>query len=206
MTQAELNRLDERVLALIQSFQLREAVAPSREEIARHLHLPNLHTAQRAVERLNNKGQLYFKKNSKRAIEIVGREIKGEPIAEIPLLGIVAAGRPIEAIEDAQTIQVPSFFIRGPSPHYVLKVRGHSMIEDHICDGDFVVVRSQSTANNGEKVIALLDNEATLKTFYQKEGRTELHPSNENMSPIIVEAHQTLRIAGVYVGHIHKEQ
>jgi repressor LexA len=206
MTKAELDRLDERVLTSIHSFQIREGFAPSRDEIARDLRLPNLHTAQRAVERLSEMGRLQFEKNSKRGIEIAGQQEKLARIVELRLLGTVAAGRPIEAIEGDERIQVPAFFIRGAAPHFVLRVKGNSMIDDHILDGDFVIVKSQSTANNGEKVVALIDNEATLKRFYQKQGRIELHPANEMMTPIVVEAHQQLRIAGVYVGHLHKEQ
>jgi repressor LexA len=197
-----MSATDERVLDFIRSFQISEGVAPTRQEIASGLTLGSLMSAQRAVQRLKDAGHLEFGSQSKRAIRVTEPTEPRSSVIELPMLGSVAAGRPIEAIESTERLAIPASMIRGATPHFVLKVKGDSMIEDQICDGDFVIVRQQDTANNGDKVVALIDNEATLKTFYRKSGRVELHPANSTLKPILVEAHQHLRIAGVYVGLI----
>jgi repressor LexA len=194
-----------RVLAFIQSFEVREGLSPTRQEIKEGLALPNLMAAQRAVQKLKKLGHLRFETQSKRGIELTHGATKTARHSNeilLPLLGEVAAGKPIEAIENYETLPVPRIFVKGSAPHFVLKVSGDSMIEDHICDGDFVIIRSTETAHNGEKVVALIDGHATLKRFYRKQGRVELHPANEKMKPILVEAHQHLRIAGIFTGLI----
>lgn len=205
MSKAQLETFDRRVLQFVRTFQLKEGNSPTRAEIMEALKLPHLMAAQRALDRLQENGLLEVEKNAARGISVAGTDTSSNEIAVLPLLGVVAAGQPIEAIENASTIQVPLSLIRGNARHFVLRVRGDSMIEDHICDGDLVIVREQETAINGDRVIALIDNEATLKRFYKRQGRIELHPANENMSPIIVQAHQHLRIAGVYVGLIRNQ-
>lgn len=200
MTKAQLDALDERVFSFIRSYQLKEGISPSREEIFSSLKLSGIMTAQRSVERLKRKKKIRFTKNSKRGIESPELEAESSSLIHLPLLGTVAAGSPIEAIEQAESIQVPRNLVRGMVPHFVLRVRGDSMIEDHICDGDFVVIRQQLTANNGDRVVALINNKATLKRFNRKMGQIQLHPANPNHSPIIVESHHHFRIAGIYVG------
>jgi len=210
LTQAQLDQLDERVFAFIRSYQLGNGVPPSRAEIASGLGLSGIMAAQRSVERLKQKGKLRFDKNAKRGLEDLTASAdltanKQTDWVELPLLGAVAAGCPIEtieAIENAERMQVPRSFLSKNFPHFVLKIRGDSMMDDHICDGDFVIIRQQESANNGDRVVALIDNEATLKRFYRKMDRIELHPANPNHSPIIVESHHHFRIAGVYVGLI----
>jgi len=205
--------MDERVLSFIRSFVLREGVPPTRQEIADALELPNLMAAQRAVHRLRDQGFLTFDAQSKRGIALsreAASSLGGEGVVELPLLGAVAAGRPIEAIgealESALRMAVPQSLIRGGAAHFLLQVKGDSMIEDHICDGDYVIVRSQADARDGEKVVAILDGEATLKRLRRSGGRVELHPANASMRPILVGAHQHLRIAGVYAGLIRIER
>jgi repressor LexA len=110
----------------------------------------------------------------------------------------VAAGKPIEAVEDVDVIEVPPSMARD-GDHFVLQVKGDSMTEDGIMDGDFVVVRKQATALNGETVVALIDNEATVKKYYQKEDRVELRPAHKDMEPITVKEGD-LRIEGKVVG------
>jgi repressor LexA len=154
--------------------------------------------------KLRECGKLQFSPHSKRAIELV--EADEDESIPLPLLGNVAAGLPIEAIEYFDKIQVPRSMIKGPGSYFVLKVKGNSMIEDQICDGDYVVIKQQDTAQQGERVVALLDNDATLKRFYRKKDRVELHPANSTMKPIIIEPHQHLRILGVYVGLIRIEK
>jgi repressor LexA len=202
----QLSQGDARVLAFIRSFLLRNGIAPTRKEIARDLGLKSVMAAQRAVQKLRDCGRLAFDTQSKRAIQVIEAEKVRSDVVDLPLLGAVAAGLPIEAIESSERIQVPANMVHGSTPHFVLLVKGNSMIEDHICDGDYVIVRKQANANNGEKVVALIDGEATLKRIYQKQGRVELHPANADMKPIIVEAHQHLRLAGVFTGLIRIER
>jgi repressor LexA len=118
---------------------------------------------------------------------------------ELPLVGTVAAGRPIEAIETADTIEVPPSMV-GRGENFALRVRGDSMVGDGILDGDFVVVRKQASADSGQTVVALIGNEATVKRLVRKDGRIELHPANPAMAPILVENAEELRIEGVVVG------
>lgn len=122
--------------------------------------------------------------------------------AELPFIGSVAAGQPIEAVESDERFNFQDTF--GGENHFVLKVKGTSMIEDHIEDGDFVVIRPQKTAENGERVVAMIDGETTLKRFYQKAGRVELRPCNSSMAPIEVDPGSDAGIMGVLVGVMRK--
>ena len=119
---------------------------------------------------------------------------------EFPLLGRVAAGKPIEAVEDVDVIEVPPSMV-GSGEHFVLHVKGDSMKDDGILDGDFVVVRKQPTAENGETVVALINNEATIKKYYKRERDVELRPANDEIESIIVKRGE-MRIQGKVVGVI----
>jgi repressor LexA len=119
----------------------------------------------------------------------------------LPLAGTVAAGKPIEALETSDTIEVPSS-LAGQGQNFVLRIQGNSMVGDGILDGDYVVVRKQTNADNGQTVVALIRGEATVKRFYRRGKRIELHPANPAMSPILVEDEESFRIEGVVVGVI----
>jgi repressor LexA len=200
------NRKDEQVLSFIRSYELQTGEAPTRQEIAEGVGLPNKMAAQRIVEKLRRHGMLNYESQAKRSLEIISVSSEEVGIAELSVLGLVAAGRPIEAIQrNDVSLKVPASMIRSGYPHFALKVSGNSMIEDSICDGDYVVVRQQAAAENGETVVALLDGEATLKRYYRKGNQVELRPANSSMVPIIVESHQHLRILGVYVGLIRMD-
>jgi len=121
---------------------------------------------------------------------------------EFPLLGKVAAGKPIEAVEDANVIEVPPSMV-GPGDHFVLVVEGDSMVDDGILNGDFVVIRKQPTAENGETVVALVENEATVKRYYRTGGKVELRPANERMRSFWFKKGD-LRIEGKVVGVIRR--
>jgi repressor LexA len=193
---------EERVLNFIQSYELKNGEIPTRQEIAEALKLSNVMAAQRAVKKLRDEGKLTFEKNSVRGLQLVEVDSDDE-IAELPMLGVVAAGRPIEAVErNEMNLKVPAYMIKPGYPHFALRVSGSSMIEDGIFDGDHVVVRQQAVAEEGETVVALLDGEATLKRFHRKGKQIELRPANSTMGPIVVGSHQHLRILGVYVGLI----
>ena len=139
-------------------------------------------------------------KNRKRAIEVI-RPVESRRF-EVPLAGTVAAGRPIEAVETSDVIEIPPS-MRGRGDVFALRVKGDSMRDDGILDGDYVVVRRQSTAENGETVVALVENEATVKKIYRQRGHVELRPAHEGMPPIRVREGD-LRIEGKVVGVLRK--
>jgi len=174
--------------------------APSFDEICTHFDFRSYNTVTTYLKALERKGYIRLpqKKNQKRSIEVIS------PVEtkrfEFPLLGKVAAGKPIEAIEDVSTIEVPPSMIGG-GDHFTLMVKGDSMIEDGILDGDFVVIRKQSTAENGETVVALINNEATIKKYYKKKDHVELRPAHRGMQSLIAKEGD-LRIQGKLVGVI----
>src|SRR4051794_31428515 len=151
---------------------------------------------------LEKKGLIIREKQAARAIQLSDREPPA--LAELPYVGSVAAGEPIPALEQTpDRFNFMEYF--GGDGHFVLRVKGQSMIEDHIEDGDYVVIREQNEATNGERVVAMIDNEVTLKKFYKKNGEIVLQPSNETMEPIHVDpSQQETRILGVLVGVMRK--
>jgi repressor LexA len=174
--------------------------SPSFEEICSHFGFTSYNTVTTYLKALERKGYIRLprKKNQKRSIKVIS------PVEtkrfEFPLLGRVAAGRPIEAVEDVDVIEVPPSMI-GQGDHFVLQVKGDSMKEDGIFDGDFIVIRKQPIAENGEMVVALINNEATVKRFYKQKQYVELRPAHTGMEPIIVKQ-EDLRIEGKIVGVI----
>ncbi|NBO90784.1 MAG: transcriptional repressor LexA [Planctomycetia bacterium] len=152
---------------------------------------------------LVKKGAIIRKGQSARAIRLVDAPTNSNKGGtELPLFGSVAAGVPIAAEATHERFNFQEMF-GGPN-HFVLAVRGQSMIEDHIDDGDYVVIRPQATAENGERVVAMIDNEVTLKKFYQKEGRITLQPCNGSMKPIEVNPESDTRVLGLLVGVLRK--
>jgi repressor LexA len=150
---------------------------------------------------LVKKGFILRQENSARAIQLVNHRRPGS--AELPMLGLVAAGTPTQAVEQQDHIDFTDLF--GGTEHYALKVCGQSMIEDHIDDGDYVVIRRQETAENGERVVAMIDNEVTLKRFHRERGgQVRLDPANGKMQPIYLDPHADNRILGVLVGVLRK--
>jgi repressor LexA len=148
---------------------------------------------------LVRKGLILRQGKSARAIQLVDHRPPG---AELPLVGSVAAGTPIEAVAQQDRLDFTQLFC-GPD-HYALRVRGQSMINDHIDDGDFVVIRRQDTAENGDRVVAMIDNEVTLKRYYRDKGQVRLEPANERMQPIMVDPSSESCILGVLVGVLRK--
>jgi repressor LexA len=149
---------------------------------------------------LVKKGLIHREDKSARAIQLMDHQ---PPVsAELPLYGSVAAGVPITAVETQERFNFADTFC-GPD-HYVLRVKGQSMIEDHIDDGDYVVIRPQQTAENGERVVAMIDNEVTLKKFYHQGGSVVLQPCNGTMQPIVVDPTSDTKVLGVLVGVLRK--
>jgi len=171
---------------------------PSFDEICSNFGFSSCNTVTTYLKILERKGYIRLpgKKNQKRAIEVISPvEIRR---FEFPLLGKVAAGKPIEAIENVDAIEVPPS-MTGKGDYFVLQVKGHSMQEDGILDGDFVVVKKQPTAKNGETVVALINNEATVKKYYNRKDHVELRPAHTGMKSIRVKEGD-FRIEGLVKG------
>lgn len=175
-----------------------QGFAPSQQEIAKAFGFRSLGTVQNYLVRLEREGLLSRNWNGRRSLRLAAVPEHG---MKLPLAGTVAAGKPIEAIETSDSIDVPPAMV-GAGEHFVLHVAGDSMIDDGILDGDYVVVRKQATAENGQTVVALLDNEATVKRLHRSGQIIELHPANPTMQPITVDAEMPFGIEGVVVGVI----
>jgi len=194
----KLTDKQKRFLSYVSGYVEEWGRSPSFDEICSQFGFRSYNTVTTYLKILERKGyvRLPREKNRKRAIEVIS------PVEtkrfEFPLLGRVAAGKPIEAVEDIKAIEVPPSMV-GSGDHFVLQVNGDSMKEDGILDGDFVVVRKQPTAENGETVVALINNEATVKKYYQKNGHVELRPAHTEMRPLQVREGD-LRIEGKVVG------
>ncbi len=194
------------VLGFIESELERKGVAPTLREIAERFGFASTASAQKHIALLERKGYLRREKHQKRGLILVGREGRKRDrrgMVELDLLGLVAAGSPIESIPDPEPVSVPPSLVRS-GRHYVLKVRGESMIDDGIHDGDMVVVQEVAAAGDGDMVVALVDGEVTLKRFFWSgPDRIRLQPANREMSPIVVDA-ETVTIQGVVVGLLRR--
>jgi repressor LexA len=177
--------------------------APTLAEIGDQFGLTSLATVHKHLSNLEAKGLIRRKWNYSRAIELVPQPGRRQAM-DLPLLGRVAAGKPIEAIEHADdTISVPEEFIRK-NHTYALQVTGNSMIADGICDGDYVIVEERLVPDNGETVVAVIDGEATVKRFFRdRGGKVRLQPANETMKPIVARA-KDVEIRGVVVAVMRK--
>ncbi len=181
-------------MAFVQQYAKKRNYAPSLEEIKRHFRLRSVSNIHQHLSALQQKGYLERRINQPRSIEIPGTE----KLVSIPLLGTIAAGQPIEAIQEKETIAIPKSKIPPSSEVYALRVVGNSMTDENINDGDIILVRQQATAENGQKVVALLDNyQATLKKFYKERGYIRLQPANKKMEPIIIRNGRDISIQGI---------
>lgn len=177
--------------------------APTLEEIGAHFRLSSLATVHKHLTNLEMKGAITRKWNLSRAIEIPLQRKPVESI-ELPLLGRVAAGAPIEVIETNDTLSVPTEFVRRSHAAFALRVKGESMIEEGILDGDYIVIEQRPTAQAGETVVALVNGEATVKKFFpDRGGRVRLQPANVQMQPIIARG-KDVEIRGVVVAVLRK--
>jgi repressor LexA len=188
------------VIVAIRNFRHLRGYAPTMQELADQLGTSKV-TIFEHVGALEKKRVLRRDKHKARSLEIVADILPDEERpTKLPLLGAIAAGSPIEAVENREEIDLEQLF-HSRSGVYVLRVRGDSMIEDHLCDGDYVVIERRESARNGEQVVALLDTgEATLKRFYKEPGnRIRLQPANATMEPRVVEADR-VKVQGVVIG------
>ena len=207
----ELNKRDKAILKFIEKQILTEGYPPSVREIGKAVGLNSTATVHGYLARLDEKG--YIKKKDKKGRTL--RLLKGSSgeskimsskdfytqreLVDVPIIGKITAGEPILAVENiTDTFPIPIDFV-GNSESFMLTVRGESMIEAGILDGDYILVKRQNNANNGEIVVALIGEEATVKTFYKEKDHIRLQPENSTMDPIIVPNCEILgKVAGVF--------
>ena len=196
-----LTKRQKQLLDYLDDHIRRRGYAPTLEEIGRRFRLASVATVHKHLSNLEHKGVIRRTWNRSRAIELVSdrRQVRA---VELPLLGRVAAGTPIEAVEVQDTIAFPEELIRGNGT-YALQVHGDSMVEEGILDGDYVVIDHRKVARNGETVVAIIDGAATIKKFYRERGRVRLQPANVKLDPIIVRG-RDLEIRGVVVAVMRK--
>jgi repressor LexA len=198
----KLTRRQKEILDFLSEFIDSKGYSPSMEEIADHFHFASLNAVFKHLEALEKRGHLHRDPNRARAIQLSQNNPAGMQI--LPLFGYVAAGRPIEAVANPETLQVPEDFLPGRGNYYVLRVQGESMIDEHIQDGDYVVVESREAASPGEMVVALIDNEnVTLKKFYREGNQIRLQPANQALTPLILDESR-VKIQGVVVSVMRK--
>ena len=199
-----LTRRQREILDFISSHISEQGYAPSFEEIAGRFSFRSLATVHEHLTNLERKGYIHRAHNESRAIEVVPP--KGQTGAtELPLLGLVAAGEPIEAVTGQDVIAVPDELVPRRGRSYVLKVRGQSMIDEHIKDGDYIVVHERNDADNGQTVVALVDGaSATVKKFYREPGGwIRLEPANPTMTALRVNERDIV-VQGIVVGVIRR--
>jgi repressor LexA len=190
------------ILDFIRTYRQKRGLSPTQREICEEFGYSSFGTLQKHIRLLLEKGVLVRDWNKRRSL-VLAEEDRRVGAVEIPLAGRIAAGQPIEAEPEGETVAVPELLTRK-GQNYVLRVNGSSMIDDGIQDGDFVVVNRREKASNGEMVAALLNGEATLKRFYREaDGRIRLQPANERMKPIWV-AEGDLKVQGIVVGLMRK--
>ena len=197
-----LTKRQKEILDFISGFIQNEGYSPSMEEIAAHFRISSVNAVYKHLEALKMRGYLTRDANRARSIEL--SNIPSSGVRSIPLLGNVAAGRPIEAIANAESVRIPEDFFSSTGPFYVLRVQGDSMVDEHIEDGDYVIVESREEAVNGEKVVALIDGEdVTLKKFYRNGKKITLRPANTRLAPLQLDGGR-VRVQGVVVGVIRR--
>ncbi len=201
-----LTKRQKEVLDFVTQFIELHGYAPSYREIAAHFNYGSVATVAEHIESLVTKGMLQKSENEARSIQLVeADQVDVSHSVGLPVLGLVAAGQPIETLGmHAETLEVPPFMV-GRRNSYVLQVKGQSMIDEGINDGDYVVVQEKEVPSNGEMVIALINGgEATLKRYFKEKGHIRLQPSNITMQPIIIEAGTPIKIQGIVIGLIRK--
>lgn len=198
-----LTKKQKQVLDFVKTHSKRKGYAPSLEEIQRKFKMASVSTAHFYISKLKEAGYLEKLENKARSITVPERE----SLVKIPLLGTIAAGEPIEAMQDREFITIPKAKIPRGGEFYALRVAGNSMIDENIKDGDVVLVKQQEVAENGQRVVALIDNyEATLKKFYRERNQVRLQPANSAYEPIIIRKDRDIKIQGIVINVIKNEE
>jgi repressor LexA len=191
-----LTKQQSRVYSFLETYLRRKGRPPSYQEIQDYFGFRSLNSVAKHLKQLERKGYLESPwGNQKRAFRLLPLRTTA---ATIPFLGRVAAGAPIEAVEMAEAVEVPESLLAGGN-NFALQVQGESMVDEGIRDGDVLIIRKQDHADNGQTVVAQIEGEATIKKFYQRDGRVELRPANEELKPLVVPA-EKVEIIGVVIG------
>lgn len=190
-----LTKKQKDVLDFITEYVREKGYSPTQKEIQEHFGFKSLGSVQDYIKYLTAGGYL---NNDSHSVRGLMPSVVQNNSEEIPLLGKVAAGIPIEAIENSEMISVPVHML-GRGQYYALRVKGESMIEEGILDGDIAIIKHQTQAENGQIVVAVVENETTLKRYFKKSKQIELHPSNKTMRPIIIRDKEC-EIRGLMVG------
>ncbi len=182
----KLTKRQKEILDYVNQYINDNSYAPSYLEIAENFGISSPATIHQHVKALESKGYLKSFKNQKRALEpIILSSYRDAIVIDLPLVGLITAGEPIEAVEDNETMAIPSDFVTDRENSYILRVKGQSMIDEGIWDGDYVIIERNHSPKDGDVVVALLDNAyATLKKFYREKNRIRLQPANSTMKPI----------------------
>lgn len=182
-----MTKKQKEILDFITEYIKDQGISPSYQEIGENFGLSSPATVHQHIQALKEKGYIKTGFNEKRSIELTSKVMKLENAVSLPLAGLITAGQPIEAVEEKETIGVPADLVTDVANSYVLQVKGQSMVEEGILDGDYVIVERNSSPRNGDVVVALLDNAyATLKKFYREKNKIRLQPANSSMKPIYV--------------------
>ncbi len=192
-----LTKKQKEVLDFITEYVRENGYSPTQKEIQEHFGFKSLGSVQDYIKYLTSGGYL---NNDSHSVRGLMPSTVQQHTEDIPLLGNIAAGTPIEAIENTNMISVPTTML-GKGRHYALKVKGESMIEAGILDGDVAIIKHQTQADNGQIVVAVVENETTLKRYYKKSKQIELHPENKAMKPIVIKDKEC-EIRGLLVGLI----
>ncbi len=200
----KLTKRQKEILDFVSGFIESNGYSPSMEEIAEHFKFASLNAVFKHLEALEIRGHLHRDANRARSIQL--SQSPAATVRSVPLFGYIAAGRPIEAISNPEMLDIPESFLPRQGSYYVLRVQGESMIDEHIQDGDFVVVESREQATPGDIVVALIDDEyVTLKKFYPEGNQIRLQPANSSVAPIILDGSR-VKVQGVVVSVMRKYQ
>jgi repressor LexA len=192
----QLTKQQTRVYSYLETYLRRKGRPPSYQEIQDYFGFRSLNSVAKHLKQLERKGYLESPwGNQKRAFRLLPLRTTA---ASIPFLGRVAAGAPIEAVDIPDAMEVPESLLAGGN-NFALQVQGESMIDEGIRDGDVLIIRKQDHADNGQTVVAQIEGEVTIKKFYQRDGRVELRPANEELKPFMIPA-EKVEIIGVVVG------
>ena len=195
-----VTKRQKQVLDYLRAYIARHGYAPTLEETGQHFGLGSLATVHKHLKGLEQKGFVRRRPHQSRALDVVApNEARA---AAVPLLGVVAAGTPIEPIETAETVSLPEEML-GRGETFALRVRGDSMIGDGILDGDVIVVESRRTADDGTTVVAVVRGEATVKRLYRERGRIRLQPANDRLAPIVVRA-DDVEVRGIVIAVLRR--
>jgi repressor LexA len=190
------------ILDYITRFLERHGYEPSYAQIARHFGVKSRATIAKHIAALERRG-LLTRQHEDGSFALSVKVDDAEAFCEVKLLGRIAAGAPLEVVESLETIPVPRFLLGRVRPEkvYALRVKGDSMIDEHICDGDIALIENRTDARDGEIVVALLveENQATLKRLYRRGANVELHPANSQLKPLVVSGSQ-VRVQGIFRG------